>query len=70
MEIQNECCRVIYEMCSGKGNLYAVLKEVVRDLGGPDAGGVREPLYALQEEDKPIAASCAEKIKARISKYC
>ena len=70
MEIQNECCRVIYEMCSGKGNLYAVLKEVVRDLGGPDAGGVREPLYALQEEDKPIAASCAEKIKALISKYC
>ncbi len=70
MEIQNECCRLIYEMCSAKGNLYAVLKEIIRDLGGPDAGGVREPLYALQEEDKPIAASCAEKIKALISKYC
>ncbi len=70
MEIQNECCRIIYEMCSAKGNLYAVLKQVIRDMGGPDCGGVREPLYPLQEEDKPIAASCAKKITELIKKYC
>ena len=69
-EIQNECCRVIYEMCSTKGNLYAVLKEIIRINGGPDAGSVREPLYPLQEEDKPIAASCAKKISELIAKYC
>ena len=60
--IQNECCRLIYRMCSGEGNLYAVLKEIIRDLGGPDAGDVRAPLYPLQEGDKAIAKECAEKI--------
>jgi len=69
-EIQNECCRVIYEMCTAQGNLYAVLKEIIRINGGPDCGDVREPLYHLQEEDKPIAASCAKKIADLIKKYC
>lgn len=69
-EIQNECCRVIYEMCSGQGNLYAILKEIIRINGGPDAGDVRSPLYPLQETDKPIAASCAAKIRELIEKYC
>ena len=69
-EIQNECCRLIYEMCSAQGNLYAVLKEIIRINGGPDAGDVRAPLYPLQEEDKAIAASCAEKIQSLIGKYC
>ena len=26
MPIQNECCRIIYKLCSGKGNMYAVIK--------------------------------------------
>ena len=69
-EIQNECCRIIYEMCSAQGNLYAVLKEVIRLNGGPDAGDVRNPLFHLQESDKPIAASCAKKISEMIAKYC
>ena len=69
-EIQNECCRVIYEMCSAQGNLYAVLKEIIRINGGPDAGSVREPLYPLQEEDKPVATSCAKKISELIERYC
>jgi N-acetylneuraminate lyase len=69
-EIQNECCRIIYEMCSAQGNLYAVLKEIIRINGGPDAGDVRDPLYHLQESDKAIAASCAKKITETIAKYC
>ena len=69
-EIQNECCRIIYEMCTAQGNLYAVLKEIIRINGGPDCGDVREPLYHLQEADKLIAASCAEKIRNAINKYC
>ncbi|MBR6089388.1 MAG: dihydrodipicolinate synthase family protein [Anaerolineaceae bacterium] len=68
--IQNECCRLIYKMCTAQGNLYAVLKEIIRLLGGPDAGDVRLPLYPLQEEDKPIAAACAAEIKTLIQKYC
>ena len=69
-EIQNECCRIIYEMCTAQGNLYAVLKEIIRINGGPDCGDVRDPLYHLQEADKPIAASCVEKIQSAIAKYC
>ena len=64
--LQNECCRIIYKMCSGQGNLYAVLKEVIRAQGGPDAGDVRAPLYPLQEGDKAIAKECADRIKELI----
>ena len=44
LEIQNLCCRIIYKMCSAHGNMYAVIKEVLRKLGGPDCGSVRAPL--------------------------
>ena len=50
-EIQNECCRIIYKMCSAKGNMYAVIKAILRKQGGPDCGGVRLPLAALTEAD-------------------
>ena len=38
--IQNECCRIIYKVCEAKGNMYALLKEVIRRRGrpGPAAG--------------------------------
>ena len=68
-EIQDACCQVIYKLCSGKGNMYAMIKEVLRLSGGPDIGGVRAPLYELTEEDKPIAAACAEEIAALVKKY-
>ena len=67
-EIQDACCQVIYKLCSGKGNMYAMIKEVLRLSGGPDIGGVRAPLYELTEEDKPIAAACAEEIAALVKK--
>ena len=43
-EVQNECCRIIYKMCSTTGNMYAVIKEILRRTGGPDVGSVRAPL--------------------------
>ena len=27
LEIQNECCRIIYKLCSGHGNMYGMIKE-------------------------------------------
>ncbi len=69
-EIQDACCHVIYKMCSCKGNMYAVIKEILRLNGGPDIGSVRLPLSPLFEEDKPIVASCAEDIRAAIAKFC
>ena len=67
--IQDECCHVIYQLCSGKGNMYATIKETLRLMGAPDIGGVREPLYNLVEEDKKICAECAQQIQKLIAQY-
>lgn len=69
-EIQNDCCRIIYKMCSGHGNMYAMIKEILRINGGPDCGSVRAPLAPLTPEDKDIARSCAEDIRNAMEKYC
>lgn len=68
--IQDECCHIIYKLCSGKSNMYATIKETLRLSGAPDIGGVREPLYSLQEEDLHICVECAEMIAEAIKKYC
>ena len=70
LEIQNECCRIIYKMCSAHGNMYAVIKEILRKLGGPDCGSVRAPLAELIEADAAIVDEAAEMIKAALAKYC
>ncbi len=54
-KMQNEACRIIYRMCSGYGNMYAMIKEILRRSGGPDCGSVRAPLAPLAESDGPIA---------------
>ena len=68
--IQDECCHIIYKMCSCKGNMYAVIKGILRENGGPDIGGVREPLFNLQDEDMQTVSECAEQIRKAIRKYC
>ena len=70
LEIQNDCCRIIYKMCSGHGNMYGMIKEILRINGGPDLGSVRLPLAELIEADLPIAQECAAMIKAAVAKYC
>ena len=70
LDIQNDCCRIIYKMCSGHGNMYGMIKQILRLLGGPDCGSVRAPLAELIESDLAIAAECAEMIKAAVAKYC
>jgi N-acetylneuraminate lyase len=69
-QIQNECCRIIYKMCAGHGNMYAVIKEILRRSGGPDVGGVRAPLTDLVPEDGPVVDECVAMISAAIAKYC
>ena len=70
LAIQNDCCRIIYKLCSGHGNMYGMIKEAIRLLGGPDCGSVRAPLAELAEADLPIAAECAEMIRVAVAKYC
>ena len=69
-EVQDACCQVIYKMCSGQGNMYAMIKAILREMGGPDAGSVRAPLYPLQEGDFAIAKDAARQIEELIAKYC
>ena len=70
LEIQNDCCRIIYKLCSGHGNMYGMIKEVLRKMGCPDCGSVRAPLAELIESDYPIAEECVAMIQAAIAKYC
>ena len=70
LEIQNDCCRIIYKLCSGHGNMYGMIKEVLRKMGCPDCGSVRAPLAELIDSDYPIAEECVAMIQAAIAKYC
>ena len=70
LEIQNDCCRIIYKLCSGHGNMYGMIKEVLRINEGIDCGSVRLPLAPLVEADLAIAKECAEMIRAAVAKYC
>ena len=69
-EIQNECCRIIYKMCSAHGNMYAVIKAILRKQGAPDCGGVRLPLAPLTQADQAVVDESAAMIAAAIAKYC
>ena len=69
-QLQQDANQIIYKMCSGTGNMYAMIKEILRLSGGPDIGGVRAPLLNLTEEDKAIAKQCVamiEKTKAKLA---
>ncbi|MBC5729325.1 dihydrodipicolinate synthase family protein [Pseudoflavonifractor sp. DSM 107456] len=68
-EIQNEICRIIYQMCSAHGNLYATMKAILAKKG-VECGSVRKPLPALVESDLAIVDACAARIDAAIAKYC
>ena len=70
LDIQNDCCRIIYKLCSGHGNMYGMIKEVLRVNGAPDCGSVRAPLAELNENDYNIAKEAAAMIREAIAKYC
>ena len=48
--IQNDANRIIYEVCKCHGNLYAVMKEILKEYG-LNLGGVRKPLASVTEQD-------------------
>ncbi len=60
LKLQYACNSVIYKMCEAKGNLYGVIKEILRINEGLDLGGVRLPLAPLAESDKAIAQEAAQ----------
>ncbi|MDD4850540.1 MAG: dihydrodipicolinate synthase family protein [Gemmiger sp.] len=69
-KIQYDIDRIIYAMCACKGNLYAVMKEILRKNNHLDIGSVRAPLTPLCEGDMPQVERCAKMICDAMKKYC
>jgi N-acetylneuraminate lyase len=70
MEIQYAIDEIIYKMASAHGNLYAVIKEILRIKDNLDIGGVRKPLPDLIPADIPIVKDAVELIEKAVEKYC
>lgn len=62
-KLQYAINEVIYKMVSGKANMYAVAKEVLRLNEKLDLGSVRQPLEALAEGDLEVVKQAAELIQ-------
>ena len=69
-EVQYQANEVIYKMCAAHGNMYAVIKEILRINEGLDIGGVRRPLTDLIKEDMPIVEEAARMIREAKSAIC
>lgn len=57
--LQYEVNEIIYKMCSGHGNMYGIIKEILKLNHGLELGGVRRPLLDPQEEDSVIIREAA-----------
>ena len=68
-DVQYDICKIIYAMCDCCGNLYAVMKEILRRKG-MNVGGVRLPLAAITDADLPQITKCAAMIDDAISRNC
>lgn len=70
LKIQNAVDSIIYKLCSAKGNMYAVIKEVLRRRERMDIGGVREPMFNLVVEDDSTVDESIAMIDAAMQKFC
>ncbi|MDU6063695.1 MAG: dihydrodipicolinate synthase family protein [Anaerococcus sp.] len=68
-EIQYAVDAIIYKMCSARGNMYAVIKEILRINEDLDIGGVRKPLENLIDSDMEIVKEAAKMINDAKNKY-
>ena len=69
-EVQYAANEIIYKMCSGHGNMYAMIKEILRINEDLNIGSVKAPLEPLNEADKEIAKEAAAMVKKAIAAYC
>lgn len=66
--VQYAANEIIYAMCACHGNMYGVIKEILRIREGLSLGGVRRPLPALVPEDMAQVNKCAEMIDRAIER--
>lgn len=68
-EIQYAVDAIIYKMCSAHGNMYAVIKAILKINENLDLGGVRKPLPSLVDADMAIVEEAAKMIRDAKAKY-
>lgn len=68
-EIQYAVNEIIYKMCSAHGNMYGVIKAILKINEGLELGGVRKPLPSLTDEDAAIVEQAASMIRTAKENY-
>lgn len=68
-KMQYDINAIIYKMVSGHGNMYAVIKAILKENEGLDLGSVRKPLAGLIESDQAIVKEAAAMINEAREKY-
>lgn len=68
-EIQYAADAIIYKMCSAHGNMYGVIKAILKINEGLELGGVREPLPSLIDSDMTIVEEAAKMIRDAKAAY-
>ena len=69
LTVQHEVNGIIEQLCGCRGNLYAVLKEVLRINEGLMLGSVRPPLSELVPDDLPKAEAAAARIRNAVRRF-
>lgn len=67
-EIQYAVDEIIAALCSGRANMYAVNKEILRRRGVA-VGSVRAPLTPLSQEDLPVVEKSMALIDAALARF-
>lgn len=62
-KLQYTVNEIIYKMCSGHGNMYGVIKAVLKINEGLELGGVRAPLASLIDSDNEVVKEAAKMIR-------
>lgn len=70
LKVQNAADEIVYAMCSCHGNLYAVMKGILKIREGIDLGSVRKPLPALIPEDMDQVKKCSDMMDEAIRTFC
>lgn len=70
LNIQRAVCKIISTMTKAKGNLYAVMKEILKRREGLNLGSVRKPLPAVEECDFKIIEEAISLIDKAIADFC
>lgn len=68
-KMQYDINAIIYKMVSGHGNMYAIIKAILKENENLDLGSVRKPLAGLIESDQAIVKEAAAMINKAREKY-